>query len=217
MGLLYLYRTNKTWDLHFRCTTWMYQHGEHKKLPNGNNQGRTNPWRQSPYICGSSVWNFLHVYHLALRLLMWFIEFWKICVPLEIILGYRDGQYLSRPCSLLISTKCKAALFTIWWHMRGMETQLHSFLTSALDGDEWSPSRSDHFTPGKKNHRHPPNENVGGSRCCSGGFGREKNRAPAGTRKHLKYAGRFSPIRGIEVAAVKVNTMSVTYDSCWSH
>ena len=29
----------------------------------------------------------------------------------------------------------------------GVEVQLHSFLISALDGDEWSAWRSDHFTP----------------------------------------------------------------------
>ena len=96
------------------------------------------------------VWNFLHVYLLALRLLISFLEFWKICVPLEIILGYCNLKYLSRQCSLLISTKCKAALFTIGWHMRGMETQLHSFLTSALDGYELSPSRSDRLPRKKK-------------------------------------------------------------------
>jgi hypothetical protein len=29
----------------------------------------------------------------------------------------------------------------------GVEVQLHSFLTSALDGGEWSPSRLGRFTP----------------------------------------------------------------------
>jgi hypothetical protein len=29
----------------------------------------------------------------------------------------------------------------------GVEVQLHAFLTSALDGGEWSASRSDRFTP----------------------------------------------------------------------
>jgi len=29
----------------------------------------------------------------------------------------------------------------------GMEVQLHAFLTSALDGGEWSASRAGYFTP----------------------------------------------------------------------
>jgi len=32
----------------------------------------------------------------------------------------------------------------------GMEVWLHVFLTSALDGDEWSASRPSRFTPGKE-------------------------------------------------------------------
>jgi len=31
----------------------------------------------------------------------------------------------------------------------GVEIQLHAFLTSALDGGEWSASRPGHFTPGE--------------------------------------------------------------------
>jgi hypothetical protein len=74
-------------------------------------------------------------------------------------------KYLSRLCSLHISKKGKATLFTIGWHMRGMEIQLHSFLTSALDGYELSPSRSDRLPWKKKIARHPPNEILGGSQC----------------------------------------------------
>jgi len=32
--------------------------------------------------------------------------------------------------------------------MGGVEVQLHAFLTSELDGGEWSASRSERFTPG---------------------------------------------------------------------
>jgi hypothetical protein len=42
--------------------------------------------------------------------------------------------------------------------MRLMEMQLHSFLSSVLDGEELSLSRSDRFTLGKKIPWHPPNE-----------------------------------------------------------
>jgi hypothetical protein len=33
---------------------------------------------------------------------------------------------------------------------RGTEVQLHEYLTSALDGGEWSASHSGRFTPGEK-------------------------------------------------------------------
>ena len=36
----------------------------------------------APKICGSSVWNLLLVTLLALRILRWLLEFWKICTPL---------------------------------------------------------------------------------------------------------------------------------------
>ena len=35
-----------------------------------------------PNICGSSVWNFLHVTILAPRILRWLLDFWKICAPM---------------------------------------------------------------------------------------------------------------------------------------
>jgi hypothetical protein len=34
----------------------------------------------------------------------------------------------------------------------GVEVQLHSFLTSALDGREWSASCASRFTPGVRDH-----------------------------------------------------------------
>jgi hypothetical protein len=36
---------------------------------------------------------------------------------------------------------------TPWRCIGGMEVQLHALLTSALDGGEWSASRSGRFTP----------------------------------------------------------------------
>jgi hypothetical protein len=55
-------------------------------------QGYTNPGRQvavatnicavAPDICGSSVWNLLHVTHLAPRILRRLLDFWNICVSL---------------------------------------------------------------------------------------------------------------------------------------
>jgi len=34
----------------------------------------------------------------------------------------------------------------------GLEVQLQAFLTSALDGDEWSASCPGHFTLGERDH-----------------------------------------------------------------
>jgi hypothetical protein len=47
---------------------------------------------------------------------------------------------------------------------RGEEIQLHSFLTSAPDGDEWSMSRPDRFTIGNE-LRHPLNRSLGRPRA----------------------------------------------------
>ena len=52
-------------------------------------QGCTNPGWQvaratelrtaAPGFCVSSVWKWLHVVHLAPRILVWLLDFWKIC------------------------------------------------------------------------------------------------------------------------------------------
>jgi len=36
-----------------------------------------------------------------------------------------------------------------WKRIEGVEVSLHAYLTSALDGGEWSASRPGRFTPGK--------------------------------------------------------------------
>ena len=41
----------------------------------------TKFWMVMPNICGSSVWNLLHMTHLAPRILKWLLEFWS-CAPL---------------------------------------------------------------------------------------------------------------------------------------
>jgi hypothetical protein len=51
-------------------------------------QGFTNPgcwdtmatkfYTVAPHMCGSSVWNFLHVIHLVPRIFRWLLDFWKI-------------------------------------------------------------------------------------------------------------------------------------------
>jgi len=56
---------------------------------------------------------------------------------------------------------------------RHIEVQLHSFVTTALNG-KWSTSRSDHFTPGKKT-RYPSNRRLGGGEGQSRSSGDEKN------------------------------------------
>lgn len=36
----------------------------------------------APNICGCSIQNFIHVTLLVPRILVWFLDFWKTCVPL---------------------------------------------------------------------------------------------------------------------------------------
>jgi hypothetical protein len=50
---------------------------------------------------------------------------------------------------------------------RGVEARLHSFLTSAVDGDEWSASRPGRFDPGKE-PRYPFNRRLGGPHSWTG-------------------------------------------------
>ena len=55
-------------------------------------QGCTNPVDQvmvvtkfctvASNVCGRSVWYLLHVTLLALRILRWLLDFWRICAPL---------------------------------------------------------------------------------------------------------------------------------------
>jgi hypothetical protein len=50
---------------------------------------------------------------------------------------------------------------------------LHSFLTSALEGDVWSTSRPDRFTPRSEPHAQF-SRRLGGSQSRSGPFGEKK-------------------------------------------
>jgi hypothetical protein len=43
-----------------------------------------------------------------------------------------------------------------------VETQLHTFVTSALEGGEWSASHTGYFTPGGKSYRSPLDGRLGG-------------------------------------------------------
>jgi hypothetical protein len=50
----------------------------------------------------------------------------------------------------------------------GLEVYLHSFLTSALDGGEWSVSLNGHFFPLGKSPRYPLDRRLGGHQSRSG-------------------------------------------------
>jgi hypothetical protein len=52
----------------------------------------------------------------------------------------------------------------------GVEVNLHAFLTSVLDGGEWSTSHTGHSTP---RERSPGNRWIGGSVSCRAGLGRD--------------------------------------------
>jgi hypothetical protein len=59
-----------------------------------------------------------------------------------------------------------------------MEVQLQSFLTSAIDGGEWSASRTSRFTPRGKNPLYPLDRKLGGPQSRSGHGGEEKDFQP---------------------------------------
>jgi hypothetical protein len=65
---------------------------------------------------------------------------------------------------------------------RGMEVWLHVFLTSALDGGEWSVSRPCRFTPRETGPRYPLDRKQDGPQSRSGRSGACKILAPAGNR-----------------------------------
>jgi hypothetical protein len=59
----------------------------------------------------------------------------------------------------------------------GVEVYLNEFLTSALDGGEWTASRPDHFTSMERT-RYPLDRRLGGRQNRSGRGGEEKNSQP---------------------------------------
>ena len=70
-----------------------------------------------------------------------------------------DGQSPKNDHSLMSNTiitnlvfmmNNKVSLSTPWTHIWGVKVQLHSFLTFALDGSEWSTSCPSCFTPGER-------------------------------------------------------------------
>jgi hypothetical protein len=66
----------------------------------------------------------------------------------------------------------------------GMEVYLHTFLTSAVDGDEWSVSRPDHITP----FQYPLDRRLGVPRACLDAVAERKNNpfsAPARNRTRI--------------------------------
>ena len=71
----------------------------------------------------------------------------------------------------------KVSLYTPRRHTGRAHVQLHSPLTSALDGNEWT-SRSGRFTP-RKEPRYLLNSRLGGSQGRSEPFTLEGNKPPA--------------------------------------
>jgi hypothetical protein len=54
--------------------------------------------------------------------------------------GVAGQHLLYRSCTkIYLNSKAKQSRYTPWWRLRGEES--YSFLTSALDGGEWSASR----------------------------------------------------------------------------
>jgi len=61
---------------------------------------------------------------------------------------------------------------------RGVEVQLHSFLTSTLYGDEWRASCPSHFNLWERAFMYILNRGLSGSISWSGSFETEKNFLP---------------------------------------
>jgi len=60
----------------------------------------------------------------------------------------------------------------------GMEVYLHAFLTSAVDGGEWSASQTNHFINGVKSSQYPLDRRLGGPQSQSECDGEEKYEPP---------------------------------------
>jgi hypothetical protein len=78
-------------------------------------------------------------------------------------------------CYLKIKKKAKQSHYMPWWHLWERRYSSNSFLTSALDGGEWSASLPGHALPWGKDPRHPFYRSLGGPQSRSGHRGyREK-------------------------------------------
>jgi len=64
-----------------------------------------------------------------------------------------------------------------WRHVGGVEVYIHSFLTTAVGGGEWSTSFPCCCTPVKE-PQYPLNRRLDGAHSWSGHFGDEKNLLP---------------------------------------
>jgi hypothetical protein len=94
----------------------------------------------------------------------------------------------------------------------GVEVQLHSFLTSALDGGEWSASRPYRFTP-EKEYRYPLNRRLGGPQSRSGRFGEEKKTICLWLLHQFlvrKFEFCFEPIRVLDIGHMTAPSLSQT-------
>jgi hypothetical protein len=83
-----------------------------------------------------------------------------------------------RPRVSLLKVKGNGEVVTVMKAHWGVEVYLHAFLTSALDGGEWSASCPGRFTPRKKEPLVPIGRRLGGLQSRSGRGGEEKNSQP---------------------------------------
>lgn len=119
--------------------------------------------------------------------------------------------------------RVKSSLSTPWTHKQAEEVQLHTFLSSALVGGQWSPARP--LSIGKE-FRYALNTRMGGSHRRSGQFWRRENilslpefqprtlQPVAGRYNRLRYPG--SPEDGIMAKYWKPRHMK-TGDTKQSH
>jgi hypothetical protein len=71
--------------------------------------------------------------------------------------------------------KVKLSHYTPWRRLGGEDVYYYSFLTSALNGGEWSASRPSRALPQGKDPRYPLDRRLGGPQSWSGKEARGKN------------------------------------------
>jgi hypothetical protein len=115
------------------------------------------------------------------------------CISLPVISGTVRGQHRGFTVFVLSrfrqacqqqniysykQSKAKQSHYTPWWHLGEMRYNSYSFLTSALDGGEWSASRPGRALPWGKDPRYPLDRRLDGPQSRSGHKGQRKNPLP---------------------------------------
>jgi hypothetical protein len=124
-------------------------------------------WGGEAYIWGGESYIYVEVRHIYMGrwgIYIWWGEAYIYGEVRHIYMG-RWGIYIWGGEAYIYMGRWGIYIYGevrhIYIYILGSELQLHSFLTSALDGGEWLTSRSGRFTPGKE-PRYPVNRRLAG-------------------------------------------------------